>query len=109
MPEGAAITSDGRPFRDKRVPADSAKRFFELTGASQKSLEEDWKTTSKTTCNAFCGRFSEAMRLGTLNHLDLRDHVRKDRLAAWIPADSGQRPKPGDIVLHFFPGFWQRT
>ncbi|MFO1267194.1 MAG: hypothetical protein U1F67_10745 [Rubrivivax sp.] len=64
MPEGAAIVGR-QAFPRQAGSADSAKRFFELTGASQKSLEEDWKTTSKTTCNAFCGRFSEAMRLGT--------------------------------------------
>lgn len=111
VPDKWAITSDGKPFRDRYVPKDSPHRFSELTGVDQAWLEQEWnsedkKRNSVTTCNAFCGKFSEAMGLGSLGMLKLPEYLkRKGNYRAWIPADLGGGPQPGDIVLYFFPGF----
>lgn len=74
----------------------TAQAFTRMTGLTQAALQANWAQGGKlTSCNAFTGWFSVAMgSKAYLGRFDLDSFARR----AWVSANSGRLPKPGDIL-----------
>ncbi len=91
--QDAGVNPEKQPFTDQK--------FLKYTGQSHVGLLEAWASGSQlTTCNAFAGRCGNKMGFTkfALGQFEIATVLYNGGLGhAWIPAESGARPRYGDI------------
>jgi hypothetical protein len=96
VPQGQGIRSDLEP-----------DKFHDLTGYWHKDMKQSWRENMKgpkllTACGGFASYFAGRMKItGLASFFDLeKSLIDADKAHAWVPASSGAKPQPGDILRH---------